>query len=62
MRYAIIASCLGLVSCTPIEREIVEYELGATAPPKESDHKDVTRAFIKNDDTSRVERRKKTKF
>jgi hypothetical protein len=66
----IIGTCLGLASCTPIEREIAEeaveivcdYEKGATAPEKHKEEKDITGAFIKHDDVSRTERQKKTKF
>ena len=63
MKVLIIAACLGLASCTPIECEIteeavevfIEYEKGAKAPvPNPLDEEDKTGALIKNDDTTRA--------
>ncbi len=67
MKLLIIGTCLGLASCTPIEREIteeavevfIEYEKGAKAPEYVLMDEDRTGAFIKNDDTSRSYRNKR---
>ena len=56
----IIGTCLGLASCTPIEREvaeegleaIIEIEQGATAPPYHQEPNDFTFAHQKHDDTN----------
>lgn len=56
----IIGACLGLASCTPIEREvaeegleaIIELEQGASAPPYHNDPNDFTFAKQRHDDTN----------
>lgn len=55
----IIGACLGLSSCTPIEREVSEeileevvHECGATAPPFERKEENITWRAEKHDDTN----------
>ena len=52
----IIGACLGLASCTPVEREIAEeiiiHECGASAPPYLHEPENLTFRAEKHDDTN----------
>ncbi len=55
----IIGACLGLASCTPIEREVSEeiieevvHECGATEPPHKRKPEHITFSAQKHDDTN----------